>query len=135
MFYFLSGTRHGNKSSIRHNVHWFECALIYRCERTFVHYQFPFKPAVETSRVLPHGSSVVWGESSTILLGTIAPELLLERLRGAPLTVELHDRDKRRKDRKEEEEEPARFGTMWGDDLLGTCAYNKGTYDVPLLSK
>ena len=94
-----------------------------RVEGTFVRYNFPFKQSIETARLTPTNSSVTWEESSTILLGTIPSELLLEALRGPPLLLELHDRDEKKKN---EEQEQAMFGTSRGDDLLGNCAYTKG---------
>ena len=86
-------------------------------------YRFPFKQSIETAQLMPTNSSVTWEESSTILLGTIPSELLLEALRGPPLLLELHDRDEKKKN---EEQEQAMFGTSRGDELLGNCAYTKG---------
>ena len=98
-----------------------------RKEKVYMQYQFLDKPAVKTP-TCPLTKTVTWGHSSVIFLGTIPSELLLEYVRGPPLVlgfyVVQHD-----------EEEAAKmnetiFGTLFTDQLLGTCTFGRGMFTV-----
>jgi len=56
------------------------------------------------------------------LLGVLDKMLLTEYLRGPPLQLELHDRDRKLK----ENNEPLVFGKQEEDNLLGTTAFVEG---------
>ena len=69
-----------------------------------------------------HSRDITWDDSHVILLGTINRELLAEYLRGPPLVMEVHDRDRCL----EKAQEEAVFGTERRDELLGTHAFGTG---------
>ena len=56
-----------------------------------------------------------------LLLGTIKPELLLEYLRGPPLIFEIHDREEKDKNVREN----TVFGQLKTDSVLNNCNYGK----------
>ena len=67
-------------------------------------------------------NAVSWNETKVTLLGTRDHAHLLEYLRGPPLTLELHDRDRRATP------PPARslYGKERDDHLTGTQTYCRG---------
>ena len=95
----------------------------FRLEPAYVKYKFYNEPPVCTP-ALPLQSHLVWEHSTVLLLGIIQPELLLEYLRGPPLTLEIHDRD--RKKEKDDDMGRAVFGSLWSDQIVGTVAFGKG---------
>ena len=92
-----------------------------RCDPVFVKYQFLGQLEHRTSGQ-PQATNITWAESRVILLGVLNRELLEEWLRGPPLVMEVHDRDRRI----EVCQDPAVFGMESRDDLLGTHAFGTG---------
>ena len=95
----------------------------HRCHPVYICYQFYDKPISYTPR-LPYAPNITWNSDNVLLLGTIEQELLLEYLRGPPLVLQVHDRDRRHV--KQGAEDTVVFGGLWTDPLLGTCGYGKG---------
>ena len=95
--------------------------FLIRCDPVFVKYQF-LQQLEHRSTGRPQAADVTWAESRVILLGTLERQLLVEWLRGPPLAVEVHDRDRRM----EACQDPAVFGMESRDDLLGTHAFGTG---------
>ena len=69
-----------------------------------------------------HSRDITWNDSHVILLGTIDCDLLVEYLRGPPLVMEVHDRDRCT----EKAQQESTFGTERRDELLGTHAFGTG---------
>ena len=88
-------------------------------------YKFHHQPEYRTPG-RPHTTVTSWGDSHMILLGTIGKELLTEYLRGPPLVMEVHDRDRR----VEPVRDPAVFGEEDRDEVLGTHAFGTGGYVI-----
>ena len=84
-------------------------------------YQFHCLPEHRTAGHA-HSRDITWNDSHIVLLGTIDQELLAECLRGPPLVMEVHDRD-RCLDGGEPE---TVFGAERRDELLGTHAFGAG---------
>ena len=101
------------------------CALLtllpYRCDPVHVSYQFHNLPPHHTSGHA-HSRDITWEDSHVVLLGTIDQDLLAEYLRGPPLAMEVHDRNRRLDDDKRE----SLFGKEQRDELLGTHAFGAG---------
>lgn len=64
----------------------------------------------------------MFNDFHVILLGTFDPSLLAELLRGPPLLIELHDRDRQ----VQRNSNPALFGQESKDVILGTRAFGTG---------
>ena len=92
--------------------------LLYRCSPVYTKYQFGSCPA-HKSKPHPHSHSINLNDFHVLLLGTFDPMLLVELLRGPPLLVELHDRDRR----VERNIRPALFGQEKRDVILGTHGF------------
>ena len=92
-----------------------------RCDPAYVRYRFHNLPDHRTSG---HSQShdITWDDCHVILLGTIDKELLTEYLRGPPITMEVHDRDRCL----EKENRETVFGSEQRDELLGTHAFGTG---------
>lgn len=84
----------------------------------YCQYKFHDIP-VHRTKGLSHGSHIYFKDVNVILTGLFSTEELLESLRGPPLEIEVHDRD-----RKAEElsSSPAIFGTEATDDKLASTA-------------
>lgn len=84
----------------------------------YCQYKFHNMPAHRT-KGLSYGSNINFKDVNVILTGLLQTEELLEFLRGPPLEIEVHDRD-----RKAEEPScsPAIFGTEATDDKLASTA-------------
>ena len=95
--------------------------LIHRCDPVYINYQFYNLPAHHTPGH-PHSRDITWDDDHVILLGTIEQDLLTEYLRGPPVVMEVHDRD-RCLDEKTRE---SLFGSEERDELLGTHAFGAG---------
>jgi len=87
-----------------------------------VSYRFLGHDKVFKTSGQPQSPSPVWGESRVFLLGVLDKMLLTEYLRGPPLQLELHDRDRKLK----ENNEPLVFGKQKEDNLLGTTTFVEG---------
>lgn len=90
-----------------------------RCEPVYVQYEFPTQPPFRTP-ALPHASTLAFNSTNVILLGTIGQNLLLEHLRGPPLTIQVHDRDTKQELLSSSD---ALFGIESQDNLIGTHAF------------
>ncbi|XP_065909362.1 uncharacterized protein [Dysidea avara] len=93
-----------------------------KCEPACVSYQFLGHDKVFRTSGQSQSPNPVWGESRVFLLGVLDKMLLTEYLRGPPLQLELHDRDRKLK----ENNEPLVFGKQEEDNLLGTTAFVEG---------
>ncbi|KAF4094081.1 hypothetical protein AMELA_G00008640 [Ameiurus melas] len=89
-----------------------------KCMPVYCQYKFHDMPAHRT-KGLSHGSNLYFKDVNVIFTGLLNTEELLEFLRGPPLEIEVHDRD-----RKAEEPpyNPAIFGTEATDDKLASTA-------------
>ena len=99
------------------------------CDPAYVQYIFHNLPEHSTSGcdqshdvTCDQSHDVTWDDSHVILLGTIDRELLDEYLKGAPLVMEVHDRDRRLG----REQLDSVFGEEQRDELLGTHAFGAG---------
>lgn len=92
---------------------------LYRCVPVYVKYQFGDCPAHQ-SKPHPHALSINLNDFHVILLGTFDPSLLVELLRGPPLLVELHDRDRRIV----KASHPSLFGRESRDVVIGSHAHS-----------
>jgi len=98
------------------------CAIIIRCEPVYVSYQFPGHDQTFRTSGQPQASSLVWEQSRVFLLGVLDKMKLTEYLRGPPLQLELHDRDRKLKNNNE----PIVFGREKEDNILGTTSFVEG---------
>lgn len=101
--------------------------MSFRCEPVYACYQFHTQPKHRTAgkpRTSSSDRDVTWNDSHIILLGTVDRELLTEYLRGPPLVVEVHDRDRRL----EAADGLAVFGQESRDEVLGTHAFGTGGF-------
>ena len=85
----------------------------------YTRYQFSSSCPTHQSKYFPHSPTINFNDFHVILLGTFDPSLLAELLRGPPLIVELHDRDRR----VVRNTNPALFGRESKDIMLGTHAF------------
>ena len=92
--------------------------LSYRCLPVYTRYQFG-NYSVHQSKSFPHSDTISFNDFHVILLGTFDPSQLVEFLRGPPLLVELHDRDRRIT----RNSNPALFGQESKDVMIGTHAF------------
>ncbi|XP_032094979.1 uncharacterized protein KIAA1257 homolog [Thamnophis elegans] len=74
-----------------------------------------------------HGTDVFFKDSNVILLGAIDPGKLNEYLRGPPLEIEIHDRDKKKETLKTK---PSLFGEEPGDSKLSDISAVTSRYLV-----
>ena len=98
----------------------FRCVPVYTC------YQFPNGSPAHQSKSFPQSPTINFNDFHVILLGTFDPSLLAELLRGPPLLVELHDRDRR----VVRNTNPALFGQESKDVMLGTHAFSRRRLSV-----
>ncbi|XP_077181750.1 uncharacterized protein CFAP92 isoform X2 [Paroedura picta] len=86
-----------------------------RCDPVYCKYKFHNLPPRQT-RGRSHGTDVFFKDINVILAGTMIPEELREYLRGPPLEIEVHDRDKKMENITKK---PSLFGEEPGDSKLG----------------
>ncbi|XP_070594653.1 uncharacterized protein CFAP92 isoform X1 [Erythrolamprus reginae] len=84
------------------------CLPVY-CKYTF------YKMSPHYTQGRDHGTHVFFKDTNVILVGTIDPGKFNEYLRGPPLEIEIHDRDKKTEELKIK---PSLFGEEPGDSLL-----------------
>ncbi|EDO32777.1 predicted protein, partial [Nematostella vectensis] len=87
-----------------------------------VQYNF-FKEPTHNSRGRDHGREVYWQDTNVVLLGTIDKEVLAEYLRGPPLEIEVHERDRKAEDKKTK---PVLFGENPEDEMINNVALIAG---------
>ena len=93
----------------------------FRCVPVYTRYQFSSSCPAHQSKSFPHSSTINFNDFHVILLGTFDPSLLAELLRGPPLLIELHDRDRQ----VVRNTNPSLFGREGKDFTLGTHAFSK----------
>ena len=98
-------------------IYFFRCVPVYTC------YQFSSSCPAHQSKSFPHSPTINFNDFHVILLGTFDPTLLAELLRGPPLLVELHDRDRR----VVRNTSPTLFGRESKDIVLGTHAFTRSS--------
>lgn len=92
----------------------------------YTRYQFSSGCPTHQSKSFPHSPTINFNDFHVILLGTFDPSLLAELLRGPPLLVELHDRDRR----VIRNTNPTLFGKESKDVMLGTHAFSRRRQSV-----
>ncbi|XP_052534435.1 uncharacterized protein CFAP92 isoform X5 [Tympanuchus pallidicinctus] len=85
------------------------------CVPTYCKYKFHNFPAHQTHGRI-HGTHVYFKDVNVFLTGTMKPGELERYLRGPPLEIEVHDRDRRIEDNKKK---PYLFGEAQADENLG----------------
>ncbi|XP_071485699.1 uncharacterized protein [Diadema antillarum] len=104
------------------------CELSKRCMPVYTSYKFYKQPEYKSVN-RDHGKNIYWDDINVELLGIIPKGELLEYLRGAPLEIQVHDRDRRPEDIKQK---PALFGEDTEDDKIsnvGMIASKRTTHN------
>ncbi|XP_001191000.4 uncharacterized protein LOC755639 [Strongylocentrotus purpuratus] len=99
-----------------------------RCMPVHTSYKFCKQPEYK-SRRREHSKNIYWDDINVELLGIIPKGELLEYLRGAPLEIQVHDRDRRPEDIKQK---PTLFGEDTEDDKIsnvGMVASKRTTHN------
>ncbi|MEE6501572.1 hypothetical protein FKM82_004251 [Ascaphus truei] len=90
------------------------CFLQEKCVPVYCRYKFHDQPFHQTQGQ-KHGTHVYFKDVNVILAGTINPGELREYLRGAPIEIEVHDRDQKKLDYVNK---PSLFGSEPEDEKL-----------------
>ncbi|XP_069062733.1 uncharacterized protein CFAP92 isoform X2 [Pleurodeles waltl] len=104
-----------------------------KCLPVYCRYRFHDQPLHQTHDQ-EHGTHVYFKDVNVILTGTISPGKLREYLRGPPLEIEVHDRDKKMEDFVKT---PSLFGSEPEDEKLsnvGLVASKRTVYN-PFMEK
>ncbi|OXB71496.1 UNVERIFIED_CONTAM: hypothetical protein H355_004917 [Colinus virginianus] len=88
------------------------------CVPTYCKYKFHNFPAHQTHGQI-HGTHVYFKDVNVILTGTMKPGELQRYLRGPPLEIEVHDRDRKMEDKKK----PCLFGEDQVDEKLAEVRF------------
>ncbi|XP_063952895.1 uncharacterized protein LOC129255695 [Lytechinus pictus] len=99
-----------------------------RCLPVYTSYKFYKQPEYMSVR-REHSKNIYWDDVNVELLGIIPKGELLEYLRGAPLEIQVHDRDRRPEDIKQK---PTLFGEDTEDDKIsnvGMVASKRTTHN------
>ncbi|XP_044307447.1 uncharacterized protein KIAA1257 homolog [Varanus komodoensis] len=94
------------------------------CVPVYCKYKFWNMPPHRT-RGRDHGTDVFFNDTNVILIGTVKPGELSEYLRGPPLEIEVHDRDKKMEAIKTM---PSLFGEEPGDNKISDVNVVTSTY-------
>ncbi|XP_023568272.1 uncharacterized protein KIAA1257 homolog [Octodon degus] len=89
------------------------------CTPVYCRYQF-YKTPVHQTKGEPHGTHVYFHDINVIFLGAMHPGELREYLEGAPMVVEVHDRDRKLQ---ESSQKPILFGEDRLDSHLNLQAF------------
>ncbi|XP_069795916.1 uncharacterized protein cfap92 isoform X2 [Narcine bancroftii] len=102
-----------------------------KCGPVYCQYQFHDLPCHQT-KGREQGTEISFKDVNVILTGTINPDKLKEYFLGPPLTIEIHDRDRKLK---AQLQPPALFGTEPEDSKLSNVGLvsNKRTVHDPFL--
>nr|XP_056703064.1 uncharacterized protein CFAP92 [Euleptes europaea] len=109
--------------SIEKLQHW--------CDPVYCKYTFHDLPARKTQG-RNHGTDVFFMDLNVILAGTMEPQELREYLRGPPLEIEVHDRDKKLE---EITKKPSLFGDEPGDSKLTHLSPSRYTVQNSMTAK
>ncbi|XP_029456669.1 uncharacterized protein KIAA1257 homolog isoform X2 [Rhinatrema bivittatum] len=104
-----------------------------KCDPVYCRYRFFDLPPHRTEGQ-KHGTHVYFKDVNVILIAAISPGLLLEYLRGPPIEIEVHDRDRKLKDTTSK---PLLFGTQPEDEKLSDVGFvtSKNTGQNPLTER
>ncbi|XP_062829901.1 uncharacterized protein CFAP92 isoform X2 [Anolis carolinensis] len=100
------------------------------CVPVYCKYKFHNMPPHQTQG-RDHGTEVFFKDMNVILIGTLKPEELSEYLRGPPLEIEVHDRDKKMEAIKTK---PSLFGEEPGDSKLSNLSFSNINFRYMLQS-
>jgi hypothetical protein len=88
----------------------------------FLEYQF-FHQTKHTSHSREHGRDTYWSDTNVVLLGMFDKSMLAEYLRGPPLQIQVHDRDRMPGNHKMK---PSLFGEKPEDEMINNVALVAG---------
>nr|XP_060615873.1 uncharacterized protein CFAP92 [Anolis sagrei ordinatus] len=100
------------------------------CVPVYCKYKFHNMPPHQTQG-RDHGTEVFFKDMNVILIGTLKPGELSEYLRGPPLEIEVHDRDKKMEAIKSK---PSLFGEEPGDSKISSLSFNNISFRYMLKS-
>ncbi|XP_067320889.1 uncharacterized protein CFAP92 [Anolis sagrei] len=100
------------------------------CVPVYCKYKFHNMPPHQTQG-RDHGTEVFFKDMNVILIGTLKPGELSEYLRGPPLEIEVHDRDKKMEAIKSK---PSLFGEEPGDSKISSLSFNNISFRYMLQS-
>uniref|UniRef100_A0A4W5R4Y7 Uncharacterized protein n=1 Tax=Hucho hucho TaxID=62062 RepID=A0A4W5R4Y7_9TELE len=93
-----------------------------KCLPVYCQYQF-HNTTMHRTKGQEHSTNVYFNDVNVIMTGLLSPGELLEVLRGPPLEIEVHDRDRKLE---KESTSPALFGTYPDDDKLSSVVLVSG---------
>ncbi|KAK6320750.1 hypothetical protein J4Q44_G00077260 [Coregonus suidteri] len=88
-----------------------------------VYCQYQFNTSMHRTKGQGHSTDVYFNDVNVIMTGLLSPGELLEVLRGPPLEIEVHDRDRKLE---KVSTSPALFGTYPNDDKLSSVVLVSG---------
>ncbi|KAM9524963.1 uncharacterized protein FLJ43738 isoform 3-T3 [Salvelinus alpinus] len=93
-----------------------------KCLPVYCQYQF-HNTSMHRTKGQEHSTNVYFNDVNVIMTGLLSPGELLEVLRGPPLEIEVHDRDRKLE---KVSTSPALFGTYPNDDKLSSVVVVSG---------